>query len=179
MLLATEFTTSLIAARHQHVGDRLLERLSLRDREQMRLALGADVGDQGVRLEPLGLPQDRAGDLDRIVEGEFVDDIDRGIVEAGQPLRELRAGRDFDLVREPSDHLAEGPDLVVAIAAGDHQIGGMPQRPQRLSAVPRETASSRSLRNDFTSPILADLKSQRARQSTAALEAYAAHASFR
>ncbi len=95
----------------------------------MGLALGADVGDQRVRLELVGLPQDRAGDIDRIVEGEFVDDIDRGLVEAGQPPRQLGAGRHFDLVREPSDDLAEGPDFILAVAAGDHQVGGMPQRP--------------------------------------------------
>ena len=119
----------LIAARHQHVRDRLLDRFSLRDRQHMGLALGADVGNQGVGLEPPGLPQDGAGDLDLIVKGKLVDDIDRGIVEAGQPPCELRARRDLNLVGEPPDHLAEGPDLVVAVAAGDHQIGGMPQRP--------------------------------------------------
>ena len=59
-----------------------------------------------------------------------MDDIDRGIVEAGQPPCKLRAGRDFDLVRQPPDDLAKGPYLVVAIAAGDQQIGGMPQRPR-------------------------------------------------
>ena len=73
----------LVAARHQHVGDRLLDRFAFRDREQMRLAFGADVGDQGVGLEPLGLLQDRAGDFDRIVKGEFVDDIDRGAGRSG------------------------------------------------------------------------------------------------
>ena len=80
----------------------------------MRLAFGAGVGDQGVGLEPLGLLEHGAGDIDRIVKGKFMDDIDRGPVEAGQPPKtsgnssvppsgqppcELRAGRDFDLVR--------------------------------------------------------------------------------
>jgi len=58
-----------------------------------------------------------------------VDDVDRGTVEAGQPLGQMRARGDFDLVRKPPDHLAEGPDLVVAVAAGNHQVGGMPQGP--------------------------------------------------
>ena len=119
----------LIAARHQHIRDQLLDRFSFRDREQMGLALGADVGNQRVSLEPPGLLQDGAGDIDLIVKGELVDDIDRGIVEAGQPPCQLRARRDFNLVRQPPDDLAEGPYLVVTVAAGDHQIGRMPQRP--------------------------------------------------
>jgi len=64
----------LIATRHQHVCDRLLDEFSFRDREQMRLALGAGVGDQSVRLEPLGLLEYGAGDIDRIVKGKFMDD---------------------------------------------------------------------------------------------------------
>ena len=120
----------LVAARHQHVRDRFLDRFSFRDREHMRLAFGADIGHQSGGLEPLGLPQHGAGDLDRIVKGKLVDDVDRRAVEAGQPLGKLRAGRDFDLVRQPPDDLAEGPYLVVAVAAGDQQIGGMPQRPR-------------------------------------------------
>ena len=95
----------------------------------MRLALGADIGDQRVGLEPPGLPEYGTGDLDLVVEGEFVDDIDRGAVEGGQPPRQPRAGRDFDFVREPPDDCAEGPYLVIAVAAGDHQVGGMPQGP--------------------------------------------------
>ena len=86
----------------------------------------------------VGLLQDRAGDIDRIVEGELVDDIDRGLVETGQPPRQLGAGGHFNLVREPSDDLAEGPDFVIAVTARDHQIGGMPQRPgAALGGTPR------------------------------------------
>ncbi len=94
----------------------------------MRLLLGADIGHQGIRLELYGIAQDRTGNLDRIVKGEFVDDVDRSLVEPRQLLGELGAGCDFDLVGETSDDLAKGPDLVLAIAPGDHQIGGMPQR---------------------------------------------------
>ena len=89
----------LIAAGHEHVGDRLLDRLSLRDRKHMGLALGADVGDQGIGLEFVGLPEYRPGDFDRIVKGELVNDIDRRLVEAGQPPCKLGAGRDLDLIR--------------------------------------------------------------------------------
>src|ERR1700687_1647295 len=59
----------LIAARHEHVCDRLLDGLSFRDRQQMRLALGAGVGNQSISLELLGFLEYRAGDIDRIVEG--------------------------------------------------------------------------------------------------------------
>src|SRR5258708_14020697 len=120
----------LIAARHQLVRDRLVDRFSFRDREQMGLAFDAGVGDQGVRLQPLGLPEDGTGDLDLVVKGKLVDDIDRGLVEAGDLLRKLRARRDLDLVREPPDDLAKSPYLLFAVAAGAHQVGGMPQRPQ-------------------------------------------------
>jgi hypothetical protein len=124
------FHDFLVAARHQHVGDGLVERFSLGDCQHMRLVLGADIGYQSIRFELDRLAQDRTGDLDRIVKGEFVDDIDRGLVEPRQLLGELGAGRDFNFVGETSDDLAKGPDLVLAIAAGDHQIGGMPQRPR-------------------------------------------------
>ena len=66
-----------VASGHQHVGDPLLESLPFGDREQMRLALDADIGDQRIRLQPLGLPKNRAGDLDRIVKSQFMDDVDR------------------------------------------------------------------------------------------------------
>src|SRR2546423_7856476 len=110
----------LIAAGYEHVRYRLINRFPFRNREQMRLAFGADVGDQGVSLQSAGLLEHRAGNLDRIVKGELVEDIDRGTVEGGEPPCKLCAGGNFDLIREPSDHVAEGPNLVVAISAGYH-----------------------------------------------------------
>ena len=41
---------------------------------------------------------------------------------------ELRPRGDLDLVGEPPDDLAEHADLVVAVAAGDQDVGRMPQR---------------------------------------------------
>ena len=58
-----------------------------------------------------------------------MDDIDRGAVKAGKLSCELRARRDFDFIREPADHLAEGPYFVVAVTARDHHVRGVPQRP--------------------------------------------------
>ena len=34
------------------------------------------------------------------------------------------------LVRQAADHLAEGIDFVVAVAAGNQQVGRMPERPR-------------------------------------------------
>src|SRR5258708_24440061 len=96
----------------------------------MRLVFDAGVGNQGGGLERLGLAEEGSGDLDLGVKGKRVDDIDGGLVEGGELLRKLRARRDLDLVREPPDALAKSPYLVFAVAAGDHQVGGMPQRPQ-------------------------------------------------
>ncbi len=45
-----------------------------------------------------------------VVEGQLADDIDRRAVEMRKALRQLCAHLDFDLVCEPSDHLAEGQD---------------------------------------------------------------------
>ena len=118
----------LIATHHQHVGYDGVERFALGDREQMRLALGFGIGDEDVAVEPLGMRQHRSCDLDRIVEGEFVDDVGRRTTELGHAAGELRARSKLDLLRQAPDHLAEGADLVLAIAAGDQKIGRIPQR---------------------------------------------------
>jgi hypothetical protein len=50
------------------------------------LAFGGGVGNQGIIVELLGLPEHGARDIDRVVKGKLVDDVDRGIVETGQPF---------------------------------------------------------------------------------------------
>lgn len=130
----------LVAARDEHVGDRFIDRFSFSDREHMRLAFGAGIGDQRIGLEALGLPEYRAGDIDRIVKGKLMDDVDRGAVEASELSGKLRAGSDFDFVRQSSDHGAECPYLVVAVAAGNHDVSGMPQGP--LAAFGRASGDS-------------------------------------
>jgi hypothetical protein len=85
----------------------------------MRLTFGSNVVNQGSNVEPPGVPKDRAGDIDRIVKGKLIDDFDRGIVDASQPLGELGASRDFNLAGQPSDHLSEGPNLIFGVRAGD------------------------------------------------------------
>ncbi len=85
----------------------------------MRLTLGLGVGNQGVGIETFGVPEYGAGDIDRIVEGEFVDDVDRCVVDLRQPCCKFGAGRNFNLIREPPDDLAKGACLVVAVPAGN------------------------------------------------------------
>jgi hypothetical protein len=51
------------------------------------------------------------------------------MVDPRHPLRQLRAGDKLDLVGKPIDHLAEGRDVLLAIAAGDQEIRRVPQRP--------------------------------------------------
>ena len=84
----------------------------------MRLTFGAGVGNQGFGVEPRRLPEDGARDFDRIVKGEFVDDLVWSVVSPGQPPCKLGAGRDFNLIRKAPNDLAKGPYLVVAIPAG-------------------------------------------------------------
>src|SRR5206468_1054964 len=79
--------------------------------------------------EPLRIAEYGSGDLDFVVECQLVDDIDRSAIEAGQLFRKLGTSRDFNLVSQPPDDRAKGPYLVIAVTAGDHQIGSMPQRP--------------------------------------------------
>ena len=142
----------------------------MRDRKQVRLAFGADVGDQGVSLEPLGLPEDGTGDIDRIVKGKFMDDIDRGIVEAGQPPCKLRPGRNFNLIRESPDYLAKGPYSSSLYRPAINKSVVCHNARKRLSAVPRKTASSRSLRNDFTSLIWQTLNRSKRAQTISGLK---------
>ena len=51
------------------------------------------IGNQGSVIKSFGLPQYSTCDINRIVKGKFVDDIDRRIVGAGQSLCELGAAR--------------------------------------------------------------------------------------
>jgi hypothetical protein len=51
----------------------------------MRLTFGAGVSNQGFGVEPPRLPEDGAGDFDRFVKGEFIDDMVWRIVSPGQP----------------------------------------------------------------------------------------------
>ena len=83
----------------------------------MWLALGAGVGDQSPNIEPLGVLKNGTGDLNRVVESEFIDDADRSIVSTGQPLCKLSPSRHFNLLLEPFYYLSKGPDFIFGIPA--------------------------------------------------------------
>src|SRR5579863_5689337 len=96
----------------------------------MALALGSCVCHQRFGVDPFGLPEHRAGDVDRIVKSELVDDLDRRVVAGSELVCEPHARRDFDIFGKPSDDFAKGPDLILGIAAGNQDIGGVPERLQ-------------------------------------------------
>ena len=119
-----------ITARHQHVGDGFIERFPLRDGEQMLLALGAGVFDQGFGIKLLGFAKHGTGDCNLIVKGKLADDVEGRTVETGEPAGELGARGDLDLIRQPSDDFAEGRNFLVAVTARDQHVGRMPQGPR-------------------------------------------------
>ena len=118
---------SPIAPRDEYISYGLADGPSLRDREHVRLALRSGIRNQGHVIELFGFLQDRSGNLDRVVEGQLVNDVDRRFVVARNPLSKLCAGRDLNLIGETANDLAERLYLFVAITARDHQIGRMPQ----------------------------------------------------
>ena len=62
------------------------------------------------------MPKHRARNIDRIIKGEFFDDVDRRIVGVSQSLGKLGSGRHFNFVRQSPDHLTETPDLIFSVA---------------------------------------------------------------
>jgi hypothetical protein len=94
----------------------------------MLLAFRPRIGNQSSGIETFGLPKYGTCDVNRIVKGKFVDDVDGCIVGASKSLCELGAGRYFDVLLEPPYYLAKHPDFVIGIAAGYQYIGRIPQR---------------------------------------------------
>jgi hypothetical protein len=65
------------------------------------LAFGGGVGNQGIIVELLGLPEHGARDIDRIVKGKLVDDVDRGIVETSRFESCARAATSISSANRP------------------------------------------------------------------------------
>ncbi|MEY9118491.1 hypothetical protein ABIE86_007223 [Bradyrhizobium diazoefficiens] len=118
----------LVAALDQHVGHGLADGFTLGNREQMRLALGKGALDQHLLVETGGVAQHGTGNRDLVVESELFDNIERSVIAGRHQFGELRPRGNLDLVGKPADDLAEHADLVVAVAAGDQDVGRMPQR---------------------------------------------------
>ena len=70
-----------------------------------------------------------AGDLDLVVPGEMLDDLERGVVERRQPLGKFGLRSRFDACDQEAEHVVEDLDLVVAEAfpVMEEQIGDLPQ----------------------------------------------------
>ena len=115
----------VIAAQHQHVGDRAAQGFAVGNREQMRLALAARGLDQGVVVEAVRLRQHGACDLDDVVEGERADRHRRRAVDRRQAIGKQRLGRGFDVMHQALEHVVEQTDLFVGIThrAVDEEVG--------------------------------------------------------
>jgi hypothetical protein len=94
----------------------------------MLLALRSGIGNQGSDIEPLGLPKYGACDVDRVIEGKLVDDLDRRVVGPGKPVRKLGTGRYFNIPLQPPYYLSKHPDLGLGVPAGYQQVSRVPQR---------------------------------------------------
>jgi hypothetical protein len=119
-----------VASHDENIGDLARQRRPLRYRQQMTLALAAGVLDEACGADAVRVLQHRAGNLDRIVEGELPGNIGRGAIEARKLPGKTAARGDLDFLGEALDHFAEGPDLLVAELAGDQEIRGVPERLQ-------------------------------------------------
>jgi hypothetical protein len=115
----------------------------------MRLTFGAGVSNQGFGVEPPRLPEDGAGDFDRIVKGEFIDVWYGALsVRASRLASWARAATSISSARRPMTspkvHISSSlyrPAINKSVACHNAR--------ERLSGVPREIASSRSCRKDF------------------------------
>ena len=103
LLPASELTTALSPRATRTSVTDFADRLAPGDRQHVRLALAPGIGDERLVVELCRLLEHRPCDLDRVVEGELVDDIDRrGVVHARavrkaapgpRPRSRPRAGR--------------------------------------------------------------------------------------
>ena len=105
----------VVAAQHQHVGDRAAQYPSRRNRHQMRLALVARGLDQRVVVEPLRLRQHRSCDLDEIVERQRADGERRRGVDRRETIGEQRLGGGLDVMHQALEDVVEQRDLFVRI----------------------------------------------------------------
>ena len=101
-----------IAAVDQHVGDCLVEYLTLGNGKQMLLALGLGILDEVVVTKLLGMRENRNGNLEHVVESQGFHDFGRGMGHRGEPVGELGTGFDFDFGREPHNHVIEQSGVI-------------------------------------------------------------------
>jgi len=123
-----------VAARDQHVGYYLAQRLALGDGGEMLLGFAVGIGDEIAVVEPLRLGEHRPRHFDIVVERQHPHHAVRRIGHAGKPDRQLGARLGFDRRCKLGDDLVEQVDLTVRIAMGiGHEQVGDPR--QHLDAL--------------------------------------------
>ena len=102
-----------VAALDQHRGDGLAQRPAMRNRQHVALAFLRRQFDKSLLVEPRRLRQDRAGDLDGIVERQRANDFRRRIGKRREPGGQQHLRGLFDLGGKAPDHVIEQHDIVV------------------------------------------------------------------
>lgn len=108
----------LITSDHQDVCNRFGDSVPVGYCKQVLLTFGTSNRNQGSNVKPLRVSKDGARNFDRIVAGELVDEIDRGMFGVGQPPCEFCPGRRLNLARQSLDHLSKDPDILLRILTG-------------------------------------------------------------
>ena len=109
---ATVWTTRWSPRVDEDVGDGLRQVLPDGQGEQVVLAALLGDRDEVALVEARRALEDRAGDLDALVEGEVADGPARRVGDVGKALGQLDARAKLDLVREADDDLVEHADMV-------------------------------------------------------------------
>ncbi|MGA7716236.1 MAG: hypothetical protein WCB33_09935 [Bradyrhizobium sp.] len=93
----------------------------------MRLTTRSNILDQSLGIEPVAVFKDWSRNVDAVVEGEFFDDIHRGVGRIRETFGQACTRRDFDRVGQPADDFSENPDLVFGVTTDHQHICGVPQ----------------------------------------------------
>src|SRR6266702_4580024 len=96
----------------------------------MLLALVFGAGNQCLGIKPFRLTEYRPCDVNAVVAGHLPCQRIWRVWATSELSCELRPRTRFDLLRETTDDLAKGPDLLFGIGAGDQNVCCVPERPQ-------------------------------------------------
>ena len=115
----------VIAAQHQHVGDRAAQYPAGRNRHQMRLALVARGLDQRLVVEPFRLDSTGAATSIRSSNASARTVSGGARVDRGEAIGEQRLGGGLDVMDQALEHVVEQPDLFVRKIdrAVDEEVG--------------------------------------------------------
>jgi hypothetical protein len=102
----------MISAFDEDVRHRLAEPWPVSNRKEVALAFCPGNFDERGFIETIGLTENRACDIDIVVECERSACLLRCIREFGKSLAESRPRQTVDLLHKPPQHLVEELDLV-------------------------------------------------------------------